>query len=169
MPFTSWSGRSDPRKLGLGRQGLSPSSLSKHGSRQKANTWGGQGLAPAWLSWQPDLLCPAPLPLLSRCGKVNQPQEIARLSLSRILSHPECNHLSLSSVPTLVQPPSSPHGEHSGLLPGLPLSSPSPQFAPHTQGACEPQDQVRAFGAQSLPRCTSLLVKARAPHYRLSP
>lgn len=135
MPFTSWSGRSDPGKTeARAGQAGTVSLIFKQAQKQaEGQHVGGQGLAPAWLSWQPDLLCPAPLPLLSRCGKVNQPQEIARLSLSRILSHPECNHLSLSSAPTLVQPPSSPHGEHSSLLPGLSLSSPSPQFAPHTQ------------------------------------
>lgn len=103
MPFTSWASHLPPphpgpgktEDEGLSRQGPSPSSSSWHRSKQWVNKWGSTS-GPSLAKLAAGLLCSAPLPPLSRCGKVNRPQGIARLSLSGILRlYPESNHLSL--------------------------------------------------------------------------
>lgn len=92
------------------------------------------------------VLCSAPLPPLSRCGKVNCPQGIARLSLSGILRlYPESNHLSLLLC------------SHSGttflfsLLNLTDASSPSPapaQLPTQPEGANEPESGQGPLGSE---------------------
>lgn len=174
MPFTSWASHLPPphpgpgktEDEGLSRQGPSPSSSSWHRSKQWVNKWGSTS-GPSLAKLAAGLLCSAPLPPLSRCGKVNRPQGIARLSLSGNLKIISRIQPSLPSplFPVWYHLHPLPPEPHRRLLPGLLL----PPRSPHSQRELMNPNQVRARWAQSFPGYTSLLVKAKFSRWCQSP